>query len=85
MIDFVHSPPNDAPITELFAFVSLDAGGEGICASILPNLGSVALVTGRRSVAEQMKEFAREIAALSGKPVHMIRFTRAERVWSSAD
>lgn len=83
MIGFVHVPPNETSIDELFAFLSVDEGGEGICAAIIPNLGSTTLVTGRRNVAEQMKEFAAEIAQASGKRIEMIRFTRADVMWAT--
>jgi hypothetical protein len=79
----IHDEPNEAPIEELFAFLSIDATGEGICAAILPELGSTPLVTSKARFAELMKAKAQEIAALSGKPVQLVRFTRADVVWKS--
>lgn len=80
----LHDPPNEAPIPELFVFLSLDAdGNEGITASILPNLGSTPLVTSKRRIAEQMKAIAAEIARMSGKPVRLVRFTAGDEIWRS--
>lgn len=84
MITVVHDAPNEALITELFAFVSLDDTGEGICASIMPGLGSTPLVTSKARVADQMKTLAADIARRSGKPVKLVRFSRTEVMWSSA-
>jgi hypothetical protein len=79
----VHAEPNEAPIEELFAFLSIDETGEGICAAILPEVGSTPLITSKARVAELMKDKAQEIASLAGKPVRLVRFTRADVVWKS--
>jgi hypothetical protein len=40
--------PNEAPITELFAFISLDdQGNEGICAGNIVGVGYAPLVTSK--------------------------------------
>jgi hypothetical protein len=74
--------PNEAPIVELFAFISLDdQGNEGICGAISPALAP--MITSKERVAEKLKDQAREIARLSGKAVRLVRFTRAETIWST--
>lgn len=85
MTTVLHDEPNEAPITELFAFLSLDDTGEGVCAAILPELGSTPLVTSKERVAELMKATAADIARLSGKPVKLVRFIRAEILWSTGE
>jgi hypothetical protein len=80
---YVHNEANEAPITELFAFLSTDDTGEGICAAIVGGLGSTPLVTSKARVAEQMKQMAQSISDASGKPVRLVRFTRAEVLWSN--
>ena len=83
MTPIYHTAPNEAPITELFAFLSIDETGEGICAAIMPNLGSTPMVTSKARVAEMMKEMATEITAKTGRPIKLVRFTRAEQVWAT--
>jgi hypothetical protein len=75
--------PNEAlMIVELFAFISLDdPGNEGICGAISPALAP--MITSKERVAEKLKDQAREIARLSGKAVRLVRFTRAEKIWST--
>jgi hypothetical protein len=74
--------PNEAPITELFAFISMDnQGNEGICGMITPS--SMPMITSKERIAEKLKDQARELARLSGKAVRLVRFTRAEKVWST--
>jgi hypothetical protein len=83
MTTYVHNEANEAPVTELFAFLSIDETGEGICAAILPGLGSTPLVTSKERVAEMMKQNAQSISKMGNKPVRLVRFTRAEVLWSS--
>lgn len=79
----IDAPPNERPMDEVFVFASLDEHGEGICAHVLPGIGAVLLVTAKRSITESMKEPAAELAKASGKPIRLIRFTRAEILWET--
>jgi hypothetical protein len=77
----VHSPDNEIDIQDIFVFMSVDsAGHKGICAHILPNLGSTPLITGQPRVVELMKGLAQEIAKATGMPVQLYRFKRAPDV-----
>lgn len=75
MITLLHTEPNEAEITELYAFLSTDETGEGICA-----VGGMTLVTSKARVAEMMRPLARDLAQMSGKPVRLVRFTKREEV-----
>jgi hypothetical protein len=82
----LHDPGGDRVIDELFAFLSIDPDGKtGICASILPGLGSTPLVTGSPEAAELMRRIAADVARASGKRVEMWRFTRDKSgpLWAS--
>ena len=83
MITIAHTPDNANPINELFAFLSLDDTGEGICASMFPGLGVVTLIASTAGNVEHMKDRAVDIARTSGKPVRLVRFVRSETLWSS--
>ena len=74
----LHNPPNERPIPELFAFVSIDENGnEGIVASILPGLGATPMVTASLKALEGLKGMAEELARQSGKAIVLRRFARA--------
>lgn len=69
---------NEAPITELYVFLSTDAkGNDGIVSAQFGNV-HLPLVTSKPRVAEMMKEHAREIARLSGGKITLARFTNRE-------
>jgi hypothetical protein len=74
----MHDDPNEATITELFAFLSVDETGEGICAGIVGGMATP-LVTSKRRIADTiMREMARQIEQGSGKKVTLVRFVRVE-------
>lgn len=81
--DFVHSPDNAANIETLWAYVSVDATGEGILGTIVPGIGGVQMVTGSKNedVHTHFRKMAEEIGRATGKRVRLIRFTRAEVLW----
>jgi|HubBroStandDraft_1064217.scaffolds.fasta_scaffold228570_2 hypothetical protein len=82
----IHDPGNETDIADLFVFLSVDnLGRKGICAHILPNLGSTPLITGSPRVVELMKGMARELSAATGKPIQLYRFKRVPDVlWQTA-
>jgi hypothetical protein len=82
----VLTPANEARITRLYAFMSIDADGKnGIVAHVLPNLGSTPLVTGSRRVAHTMIPLAEFVAKMSGKTIGLYTFQRVEgeEIWRS--
>lgn len=81
-IDFLHDPPNIAPVTEIFAVVSRDREGkEGICATLLPGLGSIPALTGRENLARLLLQKCREdMKGKTDKTIHLIRFINREEI-----
>jgi hypothetical protein len=77
MVILIHDPPNEALITELFAYLSTDATGEGICSTIMDGV-AIPMITARRRIAEKMKPRAEAMERMSGKLVKMVRFVRVE-------
>lgn len=83
-VDFVHAPPNERQLDELYAFCSIDDdGNRGIVAWILPQLGSTPFVTGSPIAMEAMKRQAPEIARLTGKRIVLYKFRRGDALWST--
>jgi hypothetical protein len=75
---WMHDDANEAAITELFAYLSTDETGEGICAGFLDGVATP-LVTSKRRIADgPMRAMARQIEQGSGKPVRLVRFVRVE-------
>lgn len=73
----VHSPDNEAPIDELYAWLSVDDNGNhGICAGVIRGVGAALFVSGDKRLALAMKGEAAEIARAVGKPVALYGFTR---------
>jgi hypothetical protein len=83
----IHDPGNEIDITDLFVFLSVDEQGrKGICAHIMPNLGSTPLITGQPRVVEMMKGMARELSQQTGKNIQLYRFKRAPDVlWQTGE
>jgi hypothetical protein len=76
---FMHDDPNEATITELFAFLSIDETGEGICAAMIGSMATP-LVTSKFRIADTIfRAMARDIEKGSGKKVILARFVRVDR------
>lgn len=81
---FAEHGPNEAPIVELFAYVSIDEkGNEGICAMEVGDGLWLAMVTSKPRIAEKMKAVAADIARSGDKAVRLVRFEVREEMWRS--
>lgn len=78
---FSHQPAN-APgeIQTLYAFLSYDGQGEGICAHVIAPLGSTPLITAREKLVNAMRPMAQDAARRTGKKVRLVKFTVREVV-----
>lgn len=84
MID-IHDPGNVIDIQEVYIFLSVDElGRKGICASIIPNLGSTPLVTVNIRLLDAMKKLAEQMSLATGKQVQLYRFARdIDPIWET--
>jgi hypothetical protein len=81
---FVDNPPNKHPLDSLYAVLSVDNNGEGICAAVIGFVGSTPLVTGSRTVGDQFFAIAREMQPrFPGKALRLVRYARAETIVES--
>lgn len=82
-----HTPPNEAKIDRLYAFLSIDdEGRNGIVGSIIPAIGAGGpLVTSSVNVTEYYKGLAQQIADRTGKTIGLFAFVRVEgeELWRS--
>lgn len=78
----MHDPGNYLPrIDSLWAVLSVDAGGEGLCAAPLaPGMLSVPLIAADEARLESILLIAREIAKRTGKTVRVVRFHAREEI-----
>lgn len=78
----VHAPKNYLPrIETIWAYLSVDEGGEGVCAAPLePGMLSVPLLAADETRLEKIRPFALAIAKLTGRPVRLAKFTVREDI-----
>ena len=74
------SPPNYlGRIDALWAALSLDAGGEGLCAAPFGDM-TLPLIAADRARLKQIIPAAKRIATMFGKPVRLAKFTMREDI-----
>ena len=70
-----YRPPNYLPrIDSLFAFLSVDEGGEGVVAAQINGM-MMPLIAADHSRVLSLRPVARHIGAQSGVPIHLVQFT----------
>jgi hypothetical protein len=76
------SPPNYmGRIDQIWAFLSLDDGGEGVVAGPLLGPGSmVPLIAADKRRLDSLIPKAKEIVRMFGKPIRLAKFTKREDV-----
>lgn len=67
-------------IEQLWAFLSVDEGGEGICAAPLTGIGTVPLIAADKQRLEAVRPFARATAKTFNRVVRLARFGQREDV-----
>jgi hypothetical protein len=76
------TPPNAHTITEIYAFLSVDEGGNGVIARQFGDVMLPMIVTTTR-LLDSMKAEARRVAEETGKPVVLAKFANREDLWRS--
>ena len=78
-----HAAPNYlGRIESIYAALSLDDGGEGVCAAPLGDSGITATLVAADKIRfdKYMRPLAQRIAKMFGKPVRIAKFTHREDV-----
>jgi hypothetical protein len=77
-----HDPTNRQPVTELWAYLSVDENGnEGLCAVPMPGFGTVQLVFGYERTAMTVgMQLAQQMAGMTKKKIRLVKFTNREVV-----
>lgn len=77
----IHAPPNKlARIETLYAALSVDAAGEGLCAGPIGQYGVAPLVCTEERHVGVITDIARGIARATKRTVRMVRFTGREPI-----
>jgi hypothetical protein len=72
----VHAPPNYlGRIDRLWAFLSVDDGGEGVMAAPIGDM-TLPLVAADRARVDSLIPMARKLATFFGKPIRLAKFDR---------
>jgi hypothetical protein len=76
------APPNYmGRISAIWAYLSVDDGGEGICgAPIGLNFSTIPLIAADKARLDQCRPIALSVARSFGKPVRLVRFHQREDV-----
>jgi hypothetical protein len=76
----LHNPPNYmGRIEVIWAALSLDEGGEGVCAAPIGGM-TLPLIAADKRRLDQIIPMARRVADLFGKPVRLAKFTKREDI-----
>ena len=76
----IHAPPNEAPITELYAVLSTDEHGDGICAVMLGGVAMPLVVSQERLVP--LRNYAARVAKRTNRKLKLVKFTAREELES---
>lgn len=84
MTTILHSPKNYLPkIEEVYCFVSVDEGGEGVISDTIQLNGQTMImpfVCADKNRMESLKPLAKEISKMSGKKIKLIKLTCREEI-----
>ena len=75
-----HTAPNEAPIREIYIFVSTDAQGHDGIVSAAQGGMLMPLVTSKRRIAELMRPMVQQIVRETGTTVKLLRFSSREEL-----
>lgn len=79
-LDFVHAPNNSLDyIGSLWAFISTDETGEGVCAMPIGNM-TVPMIAADERRLTSLRPLASLFASVFKKPIRLVRFTDRENV-----
>jgi hypothetical protein len=77
----VHAPPNTIErIETIWAVLSVDANGEGICGSRIGGSWMTLTVSDEKLVEKVLMPIARKLSADTGKKLRLVKFTMREEI-----
>ncbi len=72
-----HIPENEQMMDEIYAVLSIDDKGEGICSMMTPQ-GGMPMIFGHARMIELMRPMIQEMARDTGKTLRLVKFKKEE-------
>jgi hypothetical protein len=84
MTEDIFAPKNGWPVRSLYAFLSVDEGGEGVCARQIGGM-MYPMIGSSPKMVEAMKADAKRLSRITGKRIVLVEFKRngREPLWST--
>jgi hypothetical protein len=92
LLDAINAMPDDATtivdapgnymgrIEQIWAYLSLDDGGEGVCGFQAAGLGNLPMIAADKRRMDQLRPYAQQLARMTRKPIRFVRFKQREDV-----
>lgn len=77
MDNVYHIPENEQMMDEIYAVLSLDDKGEGIC-SMMTNEGAFPMVFGHPRMLDMIKPVIRDMAMKTNRTMRIVKFKKME-------
>lgn len=71
----IHDPKNTFKIESLYAFISEDETGEGLCGAPMLGMGSMPLIAADEARLESLRSIAKQLAKMTKKKIKLIKLT----------
>lgn len=77
----VHDPGNYmGRIEQIWAYLSLDDGGEGVCGFHASGFGSLPMIGADKRRMDQFRPYAEQLVKMLKRPIRFVRFRQREDV-----
>jgi len=72
-----HMPENEQMMDEIYAVLSIDEKGEGICSMMTP-AGALPMVFGHQKTLNMLRPIIIRMAKETGEKLRLVKFTKSE-------
>lgn len=76
-MDIYHIPENEQMMDEIYAVLSIDEKGEGICSMMTPQ-GGMPMIFGHARMLDKIKPAIEHMAKETGKKLRLVKFKKIE-------
>lgn len=67
-------------IDQIWAYLSLDDGGEGVCSFQAAGIGALPMIGADKRRLDQLRPYAQQLARMVKRPIRLVRFRQREDV-----
>jgi hypothetical protein len=77
----IHDPGNiQERIDQIWCWVSVDEGGEGVIAAPFPNIGMMPLIAADEARLNSLRPIVESIVRITGKSARLVKFSLREEI-----